>query len=180
MSIYSGYKGEESFRKNLILNINKTNYENLKEKICTRLNYGFSPYDIIRLAEAYKKNDKELNCKIEYILTDCNFHSECSMLKTGKTDELIKFNKEEIENDIVLNLTKIFEDEYLKDKESKGFIPTNSVLVKDWSIEEHEFLREKGILQKRNCVGLAYELSDSYRAKLEKKIKNEDSEEDEL
>lgn len=180
MSIYSGYIGEESFRKNLILNLNKTNYENLKEKICTRLNYGFSPYDIIRLAEEYKKNDKELNSKIEYILTDCNFHSECSMLKIGKADELIKSNKEEIENAIVLNLTKIYEDEYLKDKESRGFIPINSVLVKDWSIEEHEFLREKGILQKRNCVGSAYELSDSYIIKLEKKLQKEESEEDVL
>lgn len=166
MSIYSGFKNEESFRKNLISNIKKTNYEDLKDKICSRLNYGFSSYDILRIAKAYKQGDKDLNNKIEYVLEDCNFHSECSMLSLSKADELIENTKKEIEDYILKNLTKIYTDEYLANKETRGFIPINSVLVDEWSIEEHEFLVDKGILQKRDCEGYAYELTDSYISKL--------------
>lgn len=176
--IYSGFKNEDSFRKNLISNIKKTNYENLKDKICSRLEYGFSSYDILRIAEAYKQNDTNLNKKIEYILTDCNFHSECSLLINGRADDLIESCKKEIENYLLNDLTKIYVDEYLANKETRGFIPINSVLVDEWSIEEHEFLVDKGILQKRDCEGYAYEFTDSYIEKIETKEKNNEEEEE--
>ena len=178
MSIYSGYKGEEKYRKNLISNIKKTDYENLKN-ICSKLEYGFSSYDIVRLAEAYKKGDSDLNKKIEYILTDCNFHSECSTLMSGEADKLIESTKEEIEKYLIKELSNIFEKEYFEDKSSNGFIPANSTLLDDYTIEEQEFLVEKGILQKRDCKGLAYELTDSYIQKIDNENK-EESEGEEL
>lgn len=88
------------------------------------------------------------------------------MLSLSKADELIENTKKEIEDYILKNLTKIYTDEYLANKETRGFIPINSVLVDEWSIEEHEFLVDKGILQKRDCEGYAYELTDSYISKL--------------
>lgn len=176
LDIYSGFKNEDSFRKNLISNIKKTNYENLKNKICSRLEYGFSSYDILRIAEAYKQNDTNLNKKIEYILEDCNYHSECGLLSSGKADELIENKKKEIEDFILRDLTKIYTDEYLANKETRGFIPVNSVLVDEWSIEEHEFLVENGILQKRDCESYAYELTDKEIEKIETKEKEDEEE----
>ena len=169
MSIYSGYINEEKFRKNLISNIKKSNYEDLKDNICSKLDYSLSPYDVLRLAITYKKDNIELNKKIEYILTDCNFHSECSKLMSGKVNVLIKDTKKEIEDYLIKDLSKIYEKEYFKDKKSRGFIPANSSLLNEYSIEEQEFLVSKGILQKRDCEGLAYEFTDSYIQRLEDK-----------
>lgn len=176
MSIYSGFKNEDSYRKNLISNIKKTNYENLKDITSEKLDYGLSTYDLIRLGEAYKNGDKELNKKIEYILEDCNYHSECGLLSSGKADELIENKKKEIEDFILRDLTKIYTDEYLANKETRGFIPVNSVLVDEWSIEEHEFLVENGILQKRDCESYAYELTDKEIEKIETKEKEDEEE----
>lgn len=72
-------------------------------------------------------------------------------------------------------LIEIFEKEYFEDKESKGFIPANSTLIKDWSIKDINDLIDKGILQKRNCQGLAYELTHNYISKLEKEEHQQNS-----
>lgn len=173
--IYSGYKNEESFRKNLISNINKTSYEDLKSKVCSKLNYAFSYYDIIRLAESYKKGDKDLNRKIEYILEDCNFHYESGLLDEGQADKLIEENKKEIENMIETELIAIFKKEYEEDIIYNGMLPANSDKLKEWSTNEIYYLIDKGILQKRNCEGLAYEFTDEYINKIEKE-KQEDEE----
>lgn len=167
MNIYSGFKNEETFRKNLISNIKKINYEDLKDKVCSRLEYAFSYYDIIRLAESYKKGDKDLNRKIEYILEDCNFHYESGLLVEGQEDKLIEENKREIENILETELVNIFKKEYEEDTIYNGMLPANSDKLKEWSINEINYLIDKGILQKRNCEGLAYEFTDKYISKME-------------
>ena len=102
------------------------------------------------------------------------------MLSSGKVDELIRNSKKEIENFLIKDLSKIYEKEYFNDKKNRGFIPANSSLLNEYSIEEQEFLVSKGILQKRDCEGLAYELTNSYIQKLEDKEIEEDEEEDEI
>lgn len=67
-------------------------------------------------------------------------------------------------------LVEIFEKEYFEDKESKGFIPANSTLIKDWSIKDIYNLIDREILQIRKCQGLAYELTPNYISKLEKEV----------
>lgn len=159
--IYSGYAGESEYRKNLISHISHTRYENLKE-ICSGLNYAFSTYDLIRLAEGYKNGNNSLKEKIEYILTDCNFHSECSLLEEGKADEFIKNCKRLIEEDIEKNVLDIFEREYLENR-ADSFIPANSDLLKECTIQELYYLVDKGFIQVRDCDALAFELTDEHK-----------------
>ncbi len=165
--IYSEYKNEEPFRKDIIKNIEKTKYKDLRDKICCRLNFIFSPYDVIRLAESYKKGDKDLNKKIEYVLEYCNFHYEASMLDKEQADLLIEENKREIEKMIETELVDIFKKEYEEDIIYNGMLPANSYKLKDWSTNEITYLIDKGILQKRDCVGLAYEFTDEYISKMD-------------
>ena len=73
------------------------------------------------------------------------------------------------------NLRNIFEQEYFEDKESNGFIPANSTLIKDYSIKAINYLIDKGILQIRKCQGLAYELTPNYISKLEKEVYQQNS-----
>ena len=82
---------EESIRNDF-----KTALEEVEEgtELSGILGYGFSDEDIQNLAIVHRDNE-ELREKIEDLLTDCNFHSECGLLSEGKYDELIK--EEEIE-----------------------------------------------------------------------------------
>lgn len=52
-----------------------------------RLDWSFSPKDISELAKLHKAG--KFRKKIEDLLTDCNFHSECSMMAAKQYDELI-------------------------------------------------------------------------------------------
>lgn len=156
--IYSGYAGESEYRKNLISHISHTNYDNLKN-ICFGINYALSNYDLIRLAEGYKNGSDKLKEKIEYVLTDCNFHSECALLEKGEADEIIRHCKREIEEYLEEDLLNIFKDKYKKDKVD-SFILANSELLKECSIQELCFLVDKGYIQVRNCNALAFELTD--------------------
>lgn len=70
-------------------------------------------------------------------------------------------------------LIRIFENEYWEDKESNGFIPANSILIRDWSTKDIYDLIDRDILQIRNCQGLAYELTQNYITKLENEIAEE-------
>ena len=170
-TIYDGYVGEEKCRKELISTINRTKYDDLKE-ICCKLSFALSPYDLIRIAEAYKNGNQELKDKIEYILEDMNFHSENSLLIYGQADEVIKESKQEIEKYLKLELVKMFEDNYYKFPEERGMLPTNATCLQKHSLIEIEYLVSEGILQKRDCEGLAYEFTDKYIEKLENQ-KNE-------
>lgn len=156
--IYSGYVGESEYRKNLVSHISHTNYDNLKN-ICFGINYALSNYDLIRLAEGYKNGSDKLKEKIEYVLTDCNFHSECALLEKGEAVEIIRHCKREIEEYLEEHLLNIFKDEYKKDKVD-SFIPANSELLKECSLQELHFLIDKGFIQVRNCNALAFELTD--------------------
>ena len=160
-TIYDGYWQEEKYRKELIETINKTEYNNLKE-ICINLGFALSPYDLIRMAETYKSADKDFKEKIEYILEDLNFHFENGLLINGKADEVIIKNKKEIENYLKNEITEIFRKEYLKDPENKGMLPMNSEKLNNRSPIELFYLVDEGILQKRDCEGLAFEFTDEY------------------
>lgn len=45
-----------------------------------KLDYGFGPDDLMSLMQLHKAN--KFRAKIENLLTDCNFHSECSLLSS--------------------------------------------------------------------------------------------------
>lgn len=170
--IYTGYLGEDEYRKNLVYHISNTNYNNLKN-ICFEINYALSNYDLLRIAEGYNNGNNKLKEKIEYILTDCNFHSECALLENGKADEIIRYCKKEIEEYLEEHLLNIFKEEYKKDK-IDSFIPANSELLKEYSVQELRFLVDKGCIQVRNCNALAFELTDKQKKiiDIEEKISN--------
>lgn len=172
-TIYDGYKDEDKYRRELIKNIKSTEYKNLKN-ICSKLEYALSPYDLIRMATAYKSGDERLKAKIEYLLDDMNFHSECSELISNSADKVIENAKREIEHNIVFFLSHVFEAEYRKYPEEHGMIPANSTLLNEYTIYEIEYLIEKNILQKRDCDGLAYELTDEYIEKTNQKSNDEE------
>lgn len=52
-----------------------------------RIDFGFSEVDISELAKLHKKN--KFRRKIEDLLTDCNFHTECSDFDDGLYDKYI-------------------------------------------------------------------------------------------
>lgn len=51
------------------------------------IGYGFSNADICRLANIYKNSKKAMRDKIEGLLTDCNFHTECSDFRNGNFEK---------------------------------------------------------------------------------------------
>jgi len=161
--MYDGYIEESDYRKNLVNILKRTKYENLKN-ICRKLEYAISPYELIRFAESYKKGNKKLNDKIEYILTDCNFHSECSLLVIGKADELIEISKKEIEEFVMNEVKNVFIKDYLND--SNSFISANSYLLDNFSMQELFFCVDKKIIQKRDCAELAFELTQKEKNKI--------------
>lgn len=62
--------------------------------------YGISYEEVISLAKTHrnarKKNNLRTMSKIEYRLTDINFHSECAMMEKGEYDELISMIENEM------------------------------------------------------------------------------------
>lgn len=161
--MFDGYIGEDNYRKNLINTLINTKYEDLKN-VCSKLSYAFSPYDFIRLANGYKNGNKELKSKIEYILDDCNFRDVSSLLSNGKVDELIETSKNEIEEQIIKEVKQVFIDDYLKDNDS--FIPANSNILDNFTLNELFFCESRNVIQRRKCEGLAFELSDKEKNKL--------------
>ena len=174
-TIYDGYPTEEEYRKNLIQKIKETDYNELRV-ICCELEFALSPYDLIRLANAYKTGEADLKEKIEDILEDVNFHHENGLLISGKADQVIEENKEQIERYIEIELTNKFWKAYLKTPKEKGMLPANSSILKDFSIIDIYYLVDRGILQKRECVGLAFELTDDYINKNTQLMNKEDRE----
>lgn len=58
------------------------------EKLSKPIRWSFSGRDISILAKLHKSN--KFRKKIEDLLTDCNFHTECSDFSLGRYDEYIK------------------------------------------------------------------------------------------
>lgn len=157
-SLFNGYKNESLYRKNIIQNINKTNYNNLKS-VCRKIEYGLSNYDLIRIAEAYKTASQDLKDKIEYILTDINFHYECGELLSGHADKIIRENKQEILKTLRTDIVGIFEKQ-LNQNRNAFEININSELLKEYSNEELEYLKEISIIESSNKD--TYKLSQQY------------------
>lgn len=160
-SIYSGYPTEDNNHKELVNRIKKTKYEDMK-KISISLKYVISSYDIIRLANEYKKGNKEFNDKVEYLLTDTNFHSECSMLVYNQIDELIDTAKKEIEKDIENYVLNKFVNEY-KAKGNSGYLSKASKELNDVSLYDCLYLIDKGYIEE---YGNGYTLTDNYISKV--------------
>lgn len=169
-SLFNGYKNESPYRRNIVENINKTDYKDLKG-ICRKIEYGLSKYDVIRIAEAYKTADKELKEKIEYILTDINFHYECSELMYGHANELIDENKKELLKLIEIEVVNIFEDSLNKNRQSFE-LNANSKSLEEYSLKELEYLQNQGVIEEVNNKSHTYKLSQKYLdVYLEKKWK---------
>lgn len=66
-----------------------------------------------------------------------------------------------------------FKEEYLQNRNRDSFLPANSTILKDYSIIEIDSLVKKGILQKRNCEGLAYELTNKQKNIILDKLEEE-------
>lgn len=169
-SIYSGYPTEDNVHKELVSLIKKTKYEDMKE-VSVSLKYVISSYDIIRLANEYKKGNKEFNDKVEYLLNDTNFRSECSMLVYNKIDELIDNAKKEIEKDLETYVLDKFINKYKKNGNS-GYLSKASKELNDVSLYDCLYLIDKGYIEK---YGNGYELTDDYILKTfgEKTTNNE-------
>ena len=166
--LFKGYKNESTYRKNIVKNIDKTNYKDLKE-ICRKIGYGLSNYDVIRIAEAYKNADKKLKLKIEYILTDINFHYECGEIKRGHANEIIEENKKEIIKQLKNEIINIFEN-IMNTNHNYLELDINSELLKEYSLNELKYLKEQGILDETNTTKHTFKLSEEYLDKyLEKK-----------
>lgn len=160
--IYMGYPTEDNYRKNLIKHINKTKFSNMKD-VSTKLGYALSPYDLIRLANEYKKQDKTMNEKIEYLLTDINFHSECAMLMKNKEYDLIEQSKLEIRKLLENYVLNKFITEYKVHPEKNGYISGDSKELEDVSYYDCKYLQNEGYLR---ATMNGYELTDDYKKTL--------------
>lgn len=67
---------------------------NAQNRLNVKNHYGMSKSLLISLIRKHKKARKEFDiktlAKIEYRLTDINFHSECAMLHNGNYDEAMQ------------------------------------------------------------------------------------------
>lgn len=156
--IYSGYPTEDNYRKDLIEHIKKTKLDDMK-KISSKLEYALSPYDLIRLSNEYKKQNKGFNDKVEYLLTDLNFHSECSMLIKNRANELVDYSKVEIRKTLENYVLDKFITEYKINPENQGYLSSSSKELEDVSEYDCKYLQYEGYLRPTLS---GYELSDDY------------------
>lgn len=77
-------------------------------------------------------------------------------------------------------LIDIFKEEYKIDSIYNGMIPANATILQNYSLTLLYELAKDGILQERNCSGLAFEFTDEYKKQLENEKEEEESNEDEL
>lgn len=177
-SIYSGYPNEDNYRKDLVNHIKNTDYKDMK-KISSYLNYGLSSYDLIRLLNEYKKENKEFNKKVEYLLNDINFHDEYSMLMKGKVDKLIEDSKSEIRKNVETYVLDKFINEY-KNNGNSGYLSKKSNVLDDVSVYDCLYLIDKGYLEE---YANGYTLTDSYISTISKEktiYKSDDLEDREI
>lgn len=90
------YIKEKNIRKDFRKAINSVNRG---ESLSSKLHYSFSPLDIYNLAMIHKNGTDKQREKIEELLTDCNFHSECGDLSKGRYDIYIPDEKQDKESD---------------------------------------------------------------------------------
>jgi len=64
-------------------------------------------------------------------------------------------------------LIDIFKEEYKIDSIYNGMIPANATILQNYSLTLIHDLINDGILQERNCSGLAFEFTDDYKKQLE-------------
>jgi len=165
--MYSGYPTEDNYRKNLISNINKTKLQNMKE-VSSKLKYALSPYDLIRIAREYKKDNKDFKDKAEYLLTDLNFHTECSLLTENETDELTTKSKKEINKIAEHYVLDKFITEYKANSNNQGYIANTSEELDDVSLYDLRYLQYEGYI--RPTLN-GYELTDNYIKELNSNTK---------
>lgn len=86
------YYNEKYYPKMTIEDANKMN------KLNSKYHYGISYHALLCLVHMHKKarknNDLRTMSKIEYRLTDINFHHEVGLLSNGEYDILLKEIKE--------------------------------------------------------------------------------------
>ncbi len=68
-------------------------------KISSTIEWGFSYQDLFILTDLHEMGfEKET---IEYLLEDCNFHKECSLLRLGKHTECRAVIAQDFRDDII-------------------------------------------------------------------------------
>ena len=75
-----------SIRKNFKKYLNKVDRG---FELSSALGYGFSNADIKKLAKIHKAGDTRIREKIEDLLEDCNFHTECADFAAGRYDSYV-------------------------------------------------------------------------------------------
>ncbi len=68
--------------------------------LSSALGYGFSPDDLLALLKLHKKNT--CRKKIEDLLEDCNFHTECGLLYEKRYDECEALIREDMSKEVDL------------------------------------------------------------------------------
>jgi len=81
--------------KNILTHEDKNNLEKLNSKC----HYVFSKTALLKIVRQYKnasnENDLKTMAAIDYRLTDCNFHTLCSLLSAGDYTKANKHIKDE-------------------------------------------------------------------------------------
>lgn len=83
------------------------------------------------------------------------------------------FLKEEHERE--KEIIEIFKKEYIEFPEDKGMLPANATILQGYHLQEINVLIDKGILEKRNCSGLAFEFTDDYLERVKNEILKEEN-----
>lgn len=59
-------------------------------ELSNALGYGFNEQDLSNLAKLHRESGEALRTKIEDLLTDCNFHTECEAFIAGEYEAYIQ------------------------------------------------------------------------------------------
>lgn len=93
------------------------------------------------------------------------------MLETFLTEVNSKY--EEAKGEQKKELIEMFKEEYKRDSFYNGMIPANATQLQNYSLTIVYDLINDGVLQKRNCSGLAFEFTDEYIRKIENEKEEE-------
>ncbi|MDO5555110.1 MAG: hypothetical protein Q4G09_00205 [Clostridia bacterium] len=115
-------------------------------------------------------------CNDKYLMGDYDsINSKIYEIVSEKLNNMTSMNIKEAQSekdyDSTLKkekeLIKIFTESFIKDNLIyEGMIPANADIIKKYTADELNLLINKGIIQTRNCNGLAYEFTQPYKDEL--------------
>lgn len=115
-----------------------------KEEIGRLICWGFSDEELNQMANLYKTSNKNTQNIIEYVLTDCNFHEECRMIKKGEWKELNDVDIEDNSKEFTLKFDdkNLFNIELLQQYDNDGQRGFLGYLLryKKWEIDKNKIV----------------------------------------